>query len=737
MTFLWVVGIVALIVVALTRLGRHDTRGHTPMRRERREAGRGAGQRATSLRAEEARTRVRGVARWVAPDDTVTVAGRQIGGMIYLGSTRDDWQPCGDPLIDPGLPVARVGSDVAGESLPYWPSYGDIEPCARATYLDWLASGRSDERYSVGYVFLYFYGIEQRFFVDSPAEEEQRVLIAETERLLSIYGTNHSVRRYLTAFLAVARIVTEPIRAIEPRFERSGCGTPLDMRVAIGRMVKARQPLSADWLLGWYATDLQTQLRTPARRAFPEFRALFAQIFDERFPRGMKMRTPKRLLRATYDAASGAFSADLEPLLGEIPDITHTSASLRIAWEIADEAADALDKYSRFLGRNPEGRGTVEAHALLPQSLWELLPSTEMEDLRHWAEEIIDSGGFVPVERVVERLEGALPEVVYKRQLTGVADALARLSIGMAPDPRFALRGPKIGEPVILFRLPEGTTALEEVSDEYRKALVVVAMGGFVAHSDSRIAAKERAALEARIAAASVPHGERLRLLANVEWILAVPPDMALLRRRLKGVSEDVLCELGRVALAMATVDGVIDPAEIRAIEGLYKAMGLKPEGVYSDLHALSVEDEPTTIRPLGEEERGFTIPPPPERNKRVVLDAGRLTALMADTARVSELLGDIFQEDQPDEEPDEDPGGPGDAFAGLDSRHAAFLRELLTRSNWDEAEYATLAARFQLMRGGALETLNEWSVGRFGGVLIDEYEGYELNPEIMAELQL
>ena len=733
MTFLWVVGIVALVVFALSRLGRHDTRGPTPMRRE---VGRGASRRATAVRAGEARARVRGVARWVAPGDTVTVAGRQIGGMIYLGSTRDDWQPCGDPLINPGLPVARVGSDVAGESMPYWPSYSDIEPSARATYLDWLASGRSDERYSVGYVFLYFYGLERRFFVGSPAEEEQRVLIDEVERLLSVYGTNHSVLGYLTAFLAVARLAMEPTRAIEPRFERSGYGTPLDMRVAIGRMVKARRPLSADWLLGWYATDPQTQFRTPARRAFPEFKALFAHIFDERFPQGMKMRTPKRLLRATYDAASGAFSADLEPLLGEIPDITRTSMSLRIAKEIADEATDALDKYSRFLGRNPEGRDTVEAHALLPQSLWGLFPNTEMEDLRHWAEEIIDSGGFAPVERVVERLEGALPEKVYKRQLTGVADALARLSIGMAPDPRFALRGPKVGEPVVLFRLPEGITALEDVSDAYRKALVGVAMGGFVAHSDGRIAARERAALEARIAASPVPHAERLRLLANLQWILAVPPDLALLRRRLKGVSEDILGELGRVALAMAAVDGVIEPAEIRAIEGLYKAMGLKPEGVYSDLHALSVRDEPKTIRPSGDEERAFAIPPPPERNKQVVLDDGRLASLMADTARVSDLLGDIFQEDTPDEEPDEDSGGHEDGFAGLDSRHAAFLRELLTRSSWDEEEYATLAARFQLMRGGALETLNEWSFDRFGDMLIDEYQGYELNPEILAELR-
>ncbi len=359
-----------------------------------------------------------------------------------------------------------------------------------------------------------------------------------------------------------------------------------------------------------------------------------------------------------------------------------------------------------------------------------------MEDLRHWAEEIIDSGGLVPVERVVERLEGTLPEKVYKRQLTGAADALARLSIGMAPDPRFALRGPKVGEPVVLFRLPESLAALEAVSDDYRRVLVGVAMGGFVAHSDGGIAEKEHAALEARIAAAPVPYPERLRLRANLKWMLTVPPDLALLRRRLKGVAEDILSELGRVALGMAAVDGVIDPAEIRAIEGLYKAMGLKPENLYSDLHALSVQDGPKTIRPAGDEERAFAIPPPPEEDRRVVLDDGRLAALIADTARVSELLGDIFQEEEPDEESHDDADGPGDAFVGLDSRHAAFLRELVTRSNWDEAEYVELATRFELMRGGALETLNEWSFERFGDMLIDEYEGYELNPEVLAELR-
>ena len=732
MTFLLIVGIVVLVVFALSRIGQREARGPVPTRGV---TGTGPREPTTGTLTEDRRA-MRSAMRWIAPNETVTIAGRHVGGMIYLGSTRDHWCPHGDPMIDPALPVARVGSDVTGEGMPYWPSYTEIDPSARATYLDWLANGRSDDQYSVGYVFLYFYGIERRFFEDHPTDEEQRALIAEAERLLGTYGTNRSVRRYLTDFLNVARLVIQPTRMIEPRFERSGYGTPLDMRVAIGRMVRARQPLSSDWLLGWYATDPQTQFRTPATRAFPEFKALFQQIFDKRFPQGMKIRTPKRVLRATYDAASGAFSTDLEPLIGKIPDITHTSVSLRIAKGIATEANNALDKYSRFLGRNPEGRNTIEAHALLPQSLWDLFPNPEMEDLRIWVDEIITSGGFIPVEQVVERLEGTLPEKVYKRQLTGAADALARLSIGMAPDPRFAMRGPKVGEPVVLFRLPEGIVVLEEVSEQFQKTLFNISMGGFVAHSDGQVAKKERDILEARVATAPLSHVERLRLLANLEWTLAVPPDLALLRRRLRGVSEDIRCELGRAALGMAAVDGVIEPAEVRAIEGIYKAMGLNVEGVYSDLHALVLPDEPKTIRPSREEKRGYEIPPPPGRNERVVLDEERLAALMADTKRVSDFLADIFQEDQPDDEPDDTSEGSGKAFAGLDSRHAALLRKLLTRSNWDEAEYAKLVAGFQLMSGGALETLNEWSFNRFGDTLIEEYDGYELNPEVRAELR-
>ena len=671
---------------------------------------------------------------WTGPEEDPTVAGRKLGGMVYLGTEtrRDTWRA--GVAIDPHLTVAKVGNQYAGEGMPYWPSYRAINPRERATYLDWLAGGRDDPQMGAGYVFLFFYGIERRFFVDNPDPREKRLLLAEVERLLLVYREHHSVRRYLDAFVEAARIVIDPSGDQEPCFGKSGYDLPLGLRVAIGRMAGSGQPLSDDWLLAWYTAHRDTRLRAPAKRAPREFRAMFGQLFADRFPDGLRIRTPQRMLRPRYAAASSTFQIDLAPHLGDVPDIASLSKPLAVAREIGELAMSALDKYSRFLRRNPEGRDTIEAHALLPERLWPLFPSAGMESLRRWAEEVVDAGGLVPVEQVVERLEGILPEKIGKRHLTGAADALARLSIGLAPDPRFALRGPRPGEPVVLFRLPTGVTALEDVSEGYRGVLLAIAMGSFVAHADGSVADTERAALDARIDAADLSATEHARLRANLKWLFAVPPDLALFRRRLTGAPEHVRQEFGHLALGMASVDGSVDPKEIKAVERLYKAIGLPAESLYSDLNALVAGSDPVTVRPAGVRPREFEIPPP-ERAGRVRLDTDRIAALVADTARVSAVLGNIFEDDDPEDPDAADEDGTGARFPGLDPRHAALLDELLTRTRWEEPEFAALARQYQVMQAGALETLNEWSFDRFGDALIDEYEGYELNPDVATEV--
>ena len=677
--------------------------------------------------------------RWIGPGQVVTVAGRTIPGMIYLGSDSTPSGPAweGNPFVDPRLPVSAGSADVAGDSMPYWPSYGCISPQARTAYLDWLVNGRRDQRYGIGYVFLFFYGIERRFFVDSSTQEEKEALVTEVEGLLRTYGENRSVQGYLGKFLDTARIILGSECAAELGTESSAYEIPLGLRVAIGRMIQQGAPLSADWLLAWYSAHPDYTFRMPARRARHEFRALFNLLYDERYPNGLKARVPKRVLSARYSASSRSFDVDLERFIGDVPDISRLSQPLNVAEKIVDEATDGLDKYSRFLGRNPDSRDTMEAHALLPKRLWSLFPCPEMDELRIWAEGIIASDKLPLVEEIIERLDGAPPEKIGKRLLTRASDALAVLSLGMAPDPRFALRTPRIGDPVVLFHLPDDISETEQVSEKYKEILITLALGSFVAGADGSVAAMERDALRSIVDSAELSASERKRLYANLKWMTAVPPDLAVFRRQLKNIPENLPQELGRVALAMAAVDDAIGPKEIKAVERLYEVLDLSTDGVYAALHELASMRDPVVVRTADDPDIDYIIPARPAPDKNVVLNADQVARVRADTARVSGILSAIFLEDETNDELiDEVTSADNHIFRGLDRRHADFVNELLTRSHWEETEFQALANRFKMMAGGALETVNEWSFEQFDDILIEEYEGYELNPEVMAELR-
>ena len=128
----------------------------------------------------------------------------------------------------------------------------------------------------------------------------------------------------------------------------------------------------------------------------------------------------------------------------------------------------------------------------------------------------------------------------------------------------------------------------------------------------------------------------------------------------------------------------------------------------------------------------GEAIPdePSPQGKK---LDAARIASIRQDTDRVSAVLADIFSVDA-DEEEGADHGSPS-TLDGLDEKHSALVREIISRQHWSEDEVAALAVRHGLMLAGALETVNEWSFGVYDEVLLEEYEGYDVSPEIVDAL--
>ena len=689
--------------------------------------------------------------RWVPARETVCVAGRRIGGMVYVGqaaSTGPREKRVG-ASIDPSLRLALTGIDLDGVGVGYWSTYASIAPESRTTYLDWLASGRSDPDYSVGYVFLYFYGLEHRFFFGQAVDDERKTIVAEVGRLLRIYGENRSVRDYLTRFLEVSALYLESGSAQEPTFERGNHEIPLRVRYAIGRTIRRSETVSADWLLSWLMTHpTYWPARMPAKRAFPEFRALFRVRFAERYPRGLRVPVPRRKLAVHYRAASEEFSIDLSGILADFPDISGLTKPLSLAIEIANSVCAELSKFSRYLSTSPDGRDKIDAHLLLPGPIRSLFPCSELESLRAWTAPRLKDGGLVKVSHLLRKLEGFYPDRATKRRLVRAAETLALLSVGMAPDPRFDFRGPRLREPAVLFLLPEGTASPEQVSDGYRRALLSITMGAFVAHADGEVSPSQRQQLEAMVdQAPGLVGSESVRLRADIDWLMAVRPGLPPFRKRLTEIDGNARHEIGRSALAVAATDGRLEPKEINALRALYRALGVQGSKIYADLHELATTrsaSEPVTVQQPTESRRGHGVP---ARNEEIQdsmrdgieLDHDRVAAIRADTLRVSAVLEDVFADDagSPDtvdkstDRSDENP-----LLVGIDTAYDGLLRELISRSTWSASEFDALATKFGLMPGGALETLNEWAYDRFEEPLIEEDEELQINEELVSALR-
>jgi len=260
-----------------------------------------------------------------------------------------------------------------------------------------------------------------------------------------------------------------------------------------------------------------------------------------------------------------------------------------------------------------------------------------------------------------------------------------------------------------------------------------LALASFVAHADGVISDHERNALETQVQSASgLTDHEQRRLSANLAWFVAVPPDMALLRRKLKETGPEQQSAIRAALVSAAHADGIVKPEEVAEIEKVYRALGLDPNLVYFDLHAGEVADAPTRVRAAQPGAPGETIPSEPTTTPQK-LDAARIASIRQDTDRVSAVLADIFTMDPQEDEEDE--AVLRSPLAGLDEKHTALIREVISRPHWTEEEFSEMAARHGLMVAGALETINEWAFGAYDEALLDEYEGYDVSPDIADAL--
>lgn len=685
---------------------------------------------------------------WIPAGQSVRVKNYAIpDGMVYvgnhLGSVDRYWtEPA---LIDPGERINPNSPDLAGDSFSYWPSYSEIPPRARATYLKWLSEGKKDPSIGMGYVFIYFYGIERRCLADSltslQAVEEIPTLLKEVKRLLQIYGGNGSFNSYASRFLDYIKtssslerkVYEQPPPSIEGVYD-----TPLALKVGLGQMVMDAVPIPVGWAFNWVLSDPNTYLRTPGKRCFQELKQLFRMRYEAKYGQGMKLKPNKTKIRLLYRPASGSFGA-IPEIKTDICDVTALSGPQNRLREIIDDCQSALDSYSRLLGRNPDAVGTLPALALLPV---ELVGESDETGLKAKISEEMGGRSMAEVRTkdFISHWPTKHPDRMLKSEATILAQLLEKWGWGLEPDPRFG--GPPLKEQLtsVVFNLPQDSP--QTPSKEYTSAALLMHLAAMVAVADDEVSEEERNLLKDHLAKAlKLSPGEEMRLLAHLGWLLLNPPGMAGIKKRLDNATKKQKGDIGWFLVSVAAADGIIHPDEVKALTKIYKTLGFNPDDVFSHIHELSttiITDGPVTVRPAKDQPTGYSVPPEPKavpgEGGPQVLDMKLVRKKMEETATVSVILGDIFQEE--DDEPGQlEPATTGQTVAGLDEYHTALLQALIAKPVWDRASFDELAATWNLPPEGALENLNEAAYDLADEPLCEDGDPLEINQEVVKEM--
>ncbi|TIL58320.1 MAG: plasma membrane H+-transporting two-sector ATPase, partial [Mesorhizobium sp.] len=153
----------------------------------------------------------------------------------------------------------------------------------------------------IGYVFLYFYGLERRLMLEGSPPDADGV-VAEVRRLSQVYGGNGSFKRYAGELLSAYQLKSAQLpEKLDLEVEENSYDIPIMLKVALGMRVRSGDAIEPDLLLAYVIADPETRVRTPARRAQTVLRELFAEAVKKKYPNGVRVAAAGvRKLKVNY-----------------------------------------------------------------------------------------------------------------------------------------------------------------------------------------------------------------------------------------------------------------------------------------------------------------------------------------------------------------------------------------------------------------------------------------------------
>ena len=675
--------------------------------------------------------------KWIKSGESITIKGQTFtGGNFYFGGKLSSLDGYGTEasLVDDSLKVENKPSGFEDESLGYWPKFVSLTPKGRGAFLSWLSGRRSDPESPLGYVFIYFYGLERRITVDSikqaVEDPEFKSLFDEILRLKDIYGSSRSFSNYSTRLLELMCIL-RPHVVSHPELEKTPQRDSLLFKYRLAATVSEEKSVPAELALAWIRFYPDYNLKKPARRCDHEFSQLFTRIYGKKYGDGIVIKPNKARLKIEYHPASSSLSGISFPQQ-DLPDPSNLKGPVNKLIAIADKCTSELDAYSRYLAKPDTSRTDIEAVLLLPDDLSDLSATLGLGKFKKWADDAISTkNGLVSVEEFWTFTKSSLPAKINKKEAELIQNLAQKAGYGIAPDTRYHHAKTSADGKLVLF--PEGHGKYFEPSKAFSEMGMALRLGAMVATIDSHVDQAELHSLTQLIDHNTLlsPTDKR-SLHAYLVWRLNTPSNVTGLKARVELLGKTEKAAVSRILVSVAMADGQIDPKEIKQLEKLYTLLGLDKALVTGDIHGMS--SSKAGVLPVSPQSENIS-----PASTSFQLDESILAIHESETKDVQSMLGAIFVDDEPAGESDDSATDSTvvEEETGIDKKHYALFESLIRKVKWTSEEVEELCRESGLMVSGALEVINDWSFDKVDAAVFDEDgDVIYVDQEIVEEIE-
>lgn len=628
------------------------------------------------------------------------------------------------------LKKAKIGIEIDEEkgALGYWPSYKEITPDQRANYLAWMASGRTAELKDVGYIFIFFYGLENRLLVEG---RDKREILEEVKRLLELYGhMSGSLRGYLGNFLLYNSIEENleelNLQSIDA-FKEWGHQEKINAVRLAWYYIKDK-PVPAKEITNIVKHHSDAKKSVVTKRIPEILEKLFTIKYNQKYPTGLTLKVAKREYQFSYHAANRYLGT--KPI--KIPNVLGINSQFKYCINMWNESIEELKQLSAIVGKG-NSVDSATAYTVMP----ELLKKITRHPLKSKFDTIISNGENIESYRVLEVSDlVSLINIEKKEKFTltqsrNISNLCRDLQFSLEPDSNITDKPYKLNDKVALFKV-DG----DENTANYKTLSLILQLGIVVAISDGDIDTKEvEHVINFLEETFMLTENEKLRINALKNVLIKQPPSINGLGKKIKKSLDDKkIKRLSKFIVGISAIDGEISKDEIKTLKKLFKAMELEAELLESLIEEFQpAKDEPVEIISKSKNiKKGESIPQIEEIEEKqdiIELDHSRINLILSNTKEISNILDDIFTEEEEIEIPKKietskkilEISNDNSNYSGLDNRYHNLLNELLEKTEWDIKHFEDLARKYNQMPLGVLEAVNEWSDEFLGDFLIIE----------------